>query len=217
MTAEQAFQLGQLGTNQLCLQLDAPRLFEEAVAPFVEKAAVLGLTPRSPPEKEQQRIFFEILCLGLAVIGVESRKHVLTDSVFSPKLDPEKHRRFLDGLYQDATHLLDQHEISSLRERLPHGNRNGDALEYRDGKPLSGSHLRSRVEEYMKRILTKAERGEEDYSLATWNDFVFHLTELIDARLTNRNDEVQEPIQAISATITKVAMDVVDVGLFGEE
>lgn len=50
-------------------------------------------------------------------------------------------------------------------------------------KPLSGSHLRERVEESVKRNKAKEERGDTDITAATRDDLVFHLTELVDARL----------------------------------
>ena len=179
LTPEKAFELGQLGANQCFKNLKNDHDYDNAVPPFVRQAEQLGLPPRSVPPQEEHRLVFELLCLALAVIGVQSRKHVLTDSIFNPKLDLDKHQRFLEGMFEGASQNLELEQISSLRERLPHGKRNADSLEYRDGKPLAISHLRTRVEAYMRAIIGKAERGQDDAVLATRQDFVFHLTELL--------------------------------------
>jgi hypothetical protein len=74
--------------------------------------------------------------------------------------------------------------------------------------------MQSRVEEYMKRILHMVERGQADHSMATDNDFLFHLTELIDARLTNRNQELQPPVHKISQRIAATADKIIKTDLF---
>ncbi|MDG2223208.1 MAG: hypothetical protein P8L85_17635 [Rubripirellula sp.] len=214
LTSEQAFELGQRGAHAMLLKLTTIDLIQQTSPLFENHADQLGLPPRSVPPEESRRLFFEFTCLGSALIGFQARDWMKTDSVFNPKLDPEIHQRFLDGLYEAITSHFDQQQISSLRERCPHGNRNGESLEYREGKPLSGPHMQSRVEEYMKRILHMAERGQTDHTTATDNDFLFHLTELIDARLTNRNEELQDPVHAISQRIAATADQIVRTDLF---
>ena len=99
LTPEKAFELGQLGANQCFKSLKNDNDYDNAVPPFVQQAEQLGLPPRSVPPQEEQRLLFEFFCLALAVIGVQSTKHVLTDSIFNPKLDPDKHQRFLEGIH----------------------------------------------------------------------------------------------------------------------
>lgn len=214
LTSEQAFELGQRGAHAMLLKLTTVDLIKQITPLFVNQADQLGLPPRSVPPEEARRLFFEFTCLGAALIGFQARDWMKTESVFNPKFDPDKHQCFLDGLYEAITTQFDEQQISSLRERCPHGNRNGDSLEYRDGKPLSGAHMQSRVEEYMKRILHMVERGQADHSTATDNDFLFHLTELIDARLTNRNQELQPPVHKISQRIAATADKIIKTDLF---
>lgn len=144
----------------------------------------------------------------------QARDWMKTKSVFNPKFDPDKHQCFQDGLYEAITPQFDQQQISSLGERCPYGNRNGDSLEYRDGKPLSGAHMPPRIEEYMKRIPHMVERGQADYFMATATEFLFHLTKLIDARLTNRNQELQTPVHKISQRIAATAGEIIKTDLF---
>lgn len=217
LTSEQAFELGQRGAHAMLLKLTTLDLIEQAASPFVKQAEQLGLPPRSVPLEEGRRLFFEFACFGIALIGEQARDRMKTESVFNPKFDPDKHQCFLDGLYEAVAWHFDHQQISSLRERCPHGNRNGESLEYRDGKPLSRPHMQARSEEYMKRILAMSERGDTDAAIATGNDFLFHLTELIDARLTNRNEEVRDSVRAISLRIAAAANEIVKVDLFETE
>jgi len=214
LTPEEVFEKGQTGARKLFLKLAMLECTGRAIRPFEDQASQLGLPPRSVATEEEKRLYFDLACLGIAVMGMESRKYVMNDSVFSPKFDSAKHERFLEGMYDAATVQLDAHGISSLRTRLPRGNRNADSLKYQDGKPLSGSHLKDRSEEYTRRMLGKVERGDEDYTSASNEDFVFHVTELLDARLTNRNEPVKPEILSIAGEVTELATDVVNKELF---
>lgn len=214
LTPDEAFEKGQQGARKFFLKLAMLELTNRAIEPFLDQAAQLGLPERSVATEEEKRLYFDLACLGVAVMGMQARDHIKTDSVFSPKFDPDKHNRFLQGMYQAATAQLDAHEISSLRSRLPRGNRNADTLQYRDGKPLSGSHLQDRAEEYMRRMNARLERGGDDYTVASDEDFIFHVTELVDARLSNRNDSVKPQIRAIAGEINQLAKEVVEKELF---